>query len=124
VRKSAADTNNRNQRQDSARSPETEIVVSSARPAALSPKESVFLPAMSMEVALARRAAIVEFTRRLMVKESSRSGVKLQQNRRGVRGSGRSGDWVLSLHREKGRGEDCPCLDGFLRDSKWMKNST
>jgi hypothetical protein len=29
----------------------------------------VFLPAMSLEVALARRAAIVEFTRRLMVKD-------------------------------------------------------
>ena len=32
-------------------------------------RDSVFLPAMSMEVALARRAAIVEFTRRIMVKD-------------------------------------------------------
>jgi hypothetical protein len=36
---------------------------------ALSTKDSVFLPAMSMEVALARRAAIVEFTRRIMVRD-------------------------------------------------------
>jgi len=34
-----------------------------------STKDSVFLPAMSMEVALARRAAIVEFTRRIMVRD-------------------------------------------------------
>jgi hypothetical protein len=44
-------------------------VLTDARPAELSTKESVFLPAMSMEVALARRAAIVEFTRRIMVKD-------------------------------------------------------
>ncbi len=31
--------------------------------------ESAFLPAMSMEVALARRAAIVEFTRKIMVRD-------------------------------------------------------
>jgi len=39
------------------------------RQAGLSSSDSVFLPAMSMEVALARRAAIVEFTRRIMVKD-------------------------------------------------------
>ena len=31
--------------------------------------EKAFLPAMSMEVALARRAAIVEFTRKIMVRD-------------------------------------------------------
>src|SRR4029077_2895156 len=35
----------------------------------ISTKDSVFLPAMSMAVALARRSAIVEFTRRIMVKD-------------------------------------------------------
>jgi hypothetical protein len=44
-------------------------VVAAARPTVLSTKESMYLPAMSMEVALARRAAIVEFTRRIMVKD-------------------------------------------------------
>ena len=43
-------------------------------------------------------------------------GSETSANHRGVRGSGRSGDWVLSLHPEKGRGEDCPCLDGFVRN--------
>src|ERR1019366_2487886 len=31
--------------------------------------ESSFMPAMSMDVALARRAAIVEFTRKIMVRD-------------------------------------------------------
>ena len=31
--------------------------------------ESAFMPAMSMEVALARRAALVEFTRKIMVRD-------------------------------------------------------
>src|ERR1019366_999881 len=31
--------------------------------------ERAFMPAMSMEVALARRAAIVEFTRKIMVRD-------------------------------------------------------
>ena len=44
-------------------------MLASARPVEISTKDSVFLPAMSMEVALARRAAIVEFTRRIMVKD-------------------------------------------------------
>ena len=44
-------------------------MLAAARPVELSTKDSVFLPAMSMEVALARRAAIVEFTRRIMVKD-------------------------------------------------------
>jgi hypothetical protein len=65
-------TNSQHQRQDSATGYGTEIVVAaavSARPVELSTKDSVFLPAMSMEVALARRSAIVEFTRRIMVKD-------------------------------------------------------
>ena len=67
----AQHTNNQHQRQDSADS-RTEVVVASAAPASpveLSTRDSVFLPAMSMEVALARRSAIVEFTRRIMVKD-------------------------------------------------------
>jgi len=67
ARESALDTNHQHQRQDSAEG--AAIVLAAARPAGLSTKESVFLPAMSMEVALARRAAIVEFTRRIMVKD-------------------------------------------------------
>ena len=64
----ALQTNHQHQRQDSAEG--AQIVPAAARPAELSTnKESVFLPAMSMEVALARRAAIVEFTRRIMVKD-------------------------------------------------------
>jgi hypothetical protein len=62
-------TNNQHQRQDSADGHSTEIMLAAAHPVGLSPKESAFLPAMSMEVALARRAAIVEFTRRIMVKD-------------------------------------------------------
>ncbi|MGO9008838.1 MAG: hypothetical protein ACLQPN_01950 [Bryobacteraceae bacterium] len=68
----ALQTNNQHQRQDSAEGAGTEIVLASAAsapPVGPSTKESVFLPAMSMEVALARRAAIVEFTRRIMVKD-------------------------------------------------------
>src|ERR1019366_2175475 len=67
AQESALDTNHQHQRQDNAEA--AAIVRASARPAGLSTKESVFLPAMSMEVALARRAAIVEFTRRIMVKD-------------------------------------------------------
>ena len=67
AQESALQTNHQHQRQDSAEG--AAIVLASARPVALSTKESVFLPAMSMEVALARRAAIVEFTRRIMVKD-------------------------------------------------------
>jgi hypothetical protein len=65
----ALETNSRHQRQDSARGSGTEIVLTSARQAEFSTRDSVFLPAMSMEVALARRSAIVEFTRRIMVKD-------------------------------------------------------
>jgi hypothetical protein len=65
----AHDTNSQHQRQDSAPSTGTEIVLAAARPVEFSPKDSVFLPAMSLEVALARRSAIVEFTRRIMVKD-------------------------------------------------------
>ena len=65
----AVQTNRQHQRQDSATGPCTEIVLASARAVEISTKDSVFLPAMSMEIALARRAAIVEFTRRIMVKD-------------------------------------------------------
>ena len=49
--------------------PSTQIVLASAHPVDISTKESVYLPAMSLEIALARRAAIVEFTRRIMVRD-------------------------------------------------------
>ena len=65
----SAITNAQHQRQDNAQTPGAEIVLASPRPVALSTKESMYLPAMSMEVALARRSAIVEFTRRIMVKD-------------------------------------------------------
>ena len=65
ARELALHTNSQHQRQDSAGGTSTEIVLASA----LSTKDSVFLPAMSMEVALSRRAAIVEFTRRIMVRD-------------------------------------------------------
>lgn len=68
----ALQTNTQHQRQDNAGGEGSEIVLAgatSARPVELSTRESMFLPAMSMEVALARRSAIVEFTRRIMVKD-------------------------------------------------------
>jgi hypothetical protein len=68
----ALQTNHQHQRQNNAASSSTEIVLASAasvHPGELSAKDSVFLPAMSMEVALARRSAIVEFTRRIMVRD-------------------------------------------------------
>jgi hypothetical protein len=65
----ALQTNSQHQRQDSADGHSTEIAPASAHPVELSAKESVFLPAMSLQVALARRAAIVEFTRRIMVRD-------------------------------------------------------
>jgi hypothetical protein len=65
----SASTNSRHQRQDIVKCPGTEIVLAAARPAELSAKDNIYLPAMSMEVALARRSAIVEFTRRIMVKD-------------------------------------------------------
>lgn len=69
AQESANRTNSQHQRQDSAEAPGAEVMLSVARPVEISAKDSVFLPAMSMEVALARRAAIVEFTRRIMVKD-------------------------------------------------------
>ena len=74
AQESALETNNQHQRQDTAETHCAEIALASAallsaRPAEISAKDSVFLPAMSMEVALARRAAIVEFTRRIMVRD-------------------------------------------------------
>ena len=69
VQELALETNHQHQRQDSADGPPTEIVLAAARPIEFSSKDSLFLPAMSMEVALARRAAIVEFTRRIMVRD-------------------------------------------------------
>jgi hypothetical protein len=68
----ALETNSQHQRQNTAAAPGTEIVLASAapaRPVALTSKDNVFLPAMSMDVAIARRSAIVEFTRRIMVKD-------------------------------------------------------
>ena len=62
-------TNTQHQRQDSAPGPRTEIMLASVPPSQLSTKESVYMPAMTLEVALARRAAIVEFVRRLMVRD-------------------------------------------------------
>jgi hypothetical protein len=38
-------------------------------PTLFSTEDNVYLPAMSMEVALARRSAIIEFTRRIMIKD-------------------------------------------------------
>ena len=67
-----ASTNHQHQRQDTAEGPRTEIVLASATPAhpvELSAKDRVFLPAMTLDVALARRSAIVEFTRRIMVRD-------------------------------------------------------
>jgi hypothetical protein len=65
----ALDTNHQHQRQDNPAGATTEIVLSPGSQIVRSPKDSVFLPAMSMEIALARRAAIVEFTRRIMVRD-------------------------------------------------------
>jgi hypothetical protein len=65
----ALETNNQHQRQDSVQGTGVEIALASARRVEFSTKDSVFLPAMSMEVALARRSAIVEFTRQIMVKD-------------------------------------------------------
>jgi hypothetical protein len=66
---SALQTNSQHQRKDSAEGPGADIILGVARPVELSTKDSMYLPAMSMEVALARRSAIVEFTRRIMVKD-------------------------------------------------------
>ena len=63
----AVQTNRQYQRPDTPE--EAGLVRASARSGEFSTRESVFLPAMSMEVALARRAAIVEFTRRIMVED-------------------------------------------------------
>ncbi|HEV3332032.1 MAG TPA: hypothetical protein VG096_13665 [Bryobacteraceae bacterium] len=68
----ALQTNNQHQRQNTAEAHAADIVLRSAppaRPVELTSKDSVFLPAMSMDVAIARRSAIVEFTRRIMVKD-------------------------------------------------------
>jgi hypothetical protein len=68
----ALQTNNQHQRQNTAEAHAADIVLRSAAPAGpveLTSKDSVFLPAMSMDVAIARRSAIVEFTRRIMVKD-------------------------------------------------------
>jgi hypothetical protein len=67
AQESALQTNHQHQGQDSAGGGQIALAV--ARPVVFSTKDSVFLPAMSMEVALARRAAIVEFTRRIMVRD-------------------------------------------------------
>ncbi len=56
---------------DNAEQPATEVALASAEDSSvpLSAKQNLYLPVMSMEVALARRSAIVEFTRRIMVKD-------------------------------------------------------
>jgi hypothetical protein len=69
AQESALETNNQHHRQNSAAGPGTESMLASAHAVEFSTKDSVFLPAMSMAVALARRSAIVEFTRRIMVKD-------------------------------------------------------
>jgi hypothetical protein len=69
AQESAHQTNHQHQPQDNAGGLTTEIVLAPARQIERSTKDSVFLPAMSMEIALARRAAIVEFTRRIMVRD-------------------------------------------------------
>ena len=72
AQESALQTNSQHQRKNSAEAHPTDIVLASAvstRPVELTSKDSVFLPAMSMDVAIARRSAIVEFTRRIMVKD-------------------------------------------------------
>ena len=56
------------QSQDTAKEAVVEVVPSS-RPTAITTRESAFLPAMTLDVALARRAAIVEFVRRIMVRD-------------------------------------------------------
>ena len=56
------------QSQDSAVEAVVEIAPSS-RPTAVTTRESAFLPAMTLDVALARRAAIVEFVRLIMVRD-------------------------------------------------------
>jgi hypothetical protein len=66
ARESAIGTYHQHQSQDSAGG---EVALTPAQPVALSKKDREFLPAMSMEVALARRSAIVDFTRRIMVKD-------------------------------------------------------
>ena len=63
----SASTNTHHQRQDSAAGAEN--VLAAACPVELSAKDRMYLPAMSLEVALARRSAIVEFTRRILVKD-------------------------------------------------------
>ena len=57
------------QAQNSAEGAGTDIVPVPSCRMEISIRDSVFMPAMSMEIALARRAAIVEFTRRIMVKD-------------------------------------------------------
>jgi hypothetical protein len=64
----SASTNTHHQRQDSS-AQGAEIALPAVCPVELSSKDRMYLPAMSMEVALARRSAIVEFTRRIMVKD-------------------------------------------------------
>jgi hypothetical protein len=72
VQELALQTNSQHQRQNTAELQATDIVLASpasTRRGELTSKDSVFLPAMSMDVAIARRSAIVEFTRRIMVKD-------------------------------------------------------
>jgi len=61
--------NNQHQPKDSAAGARPEVVPVSSQERGFSARDSTFLPAMTLEVALARRAAIVEFVRRLMVRD-------------------------------------------------------
>ena len=62
-------TNNQHQPKDSAEPASVEVVLAPAKEPQVSAQRSAFLPAMTMEIALARRAAIVEFVKRLMVRD-------------------------------------------------------
>ena len=54
---------------NSAEDASVEVVLASPQDRDMPVHRSAFMPAMTMEVALARRAAIVEFVKRLMVRD-------------------------------------------------------
>lgn len=61
-------TNNQHQPKDNAEPVGVEVIIAPAQGLPETPR-SAFLPAMTLEIALARRAAIVEFGKRLMVRD-------------------------------------------------------
>jgi hypothetical protein len=72
VQQSLVDSVRKHQPQHNAEPAGNDLALSATAPrvpALSSPEDNVYLPAMSMEVALARRSAIVEFTRRIMIKD-------------------------------------------------------